>query len=552
MGFEFVASLQKRTVKGIDYWCLVESKRINGKPRPIIIEYFGNTQRFTERLMSDRLQNLVLKSYSHGDTYALLKIAEKLEIESILDSAFKSRIRDNIKRSKSLLLIAIQMVCRPGSKNGFEEWFKTTTLPYDMKVSAESLTSQHFWEQMDGIFETELIKAEDTVTKRILELYDFSLEKIALDYTNYFSYISSSNERCTIAKRGHNKQKRNDLRQYSMALITTKEMGLPLCSHIYEGNINDQAEFFEYIDLLKDRIPNYDPNAITLVFDGGSNNKKNFEKIETHYICSFSLSSCKTLYDIDISNYSEITVNGKTVKTYRCTQEIWGKERVCILTFSRSLYAGQLKETNSNIATTSSELKKLSEQLYNEKSRISKKEKDIQERIKKITSQQYMDEIFEIRMTVDEGIVKNIEYLVNESRKHEIVRKYFGKKLILTDRSDWDTDEIVSIYREQDCIERIFKASKDNDHFSIRPQYHFTDQKIRVHIFCCLLGLTLASILQKEVANYGIKISKNQLLDKLSGIRRCWIKKNDSNKAVCVLEEMDDFQVELWDAIQSI
>jgi transposase len=62
--------------------------------------------------------------------------------------------------------------------------------------------------------------AEDTITKRVLEIYDFELEKIALDYTNYFSYISSMNDKCTLAQRGHNKQKRCDLKQYSMALIT--------------------------------------------------------------------------------------------------------------------------------------------------------------------------------------------------------------------------------------------------------------------------------------------------------------------------------------------
>jgi hypothetical protein len=99
-----MASLQRRMVKGIEYWALVESKRINGKPRPVIIEYFGNTKSFTEKLMNNRLENRVLKSYSHGDTYALLKIADKLCIESILDNVFKNKIRNDIKRSRSLLL----------------------------------------------------------------------------------------------------------------------------------------------------------------------------------------------------------------------------------------------------------------------------------------------------------------------------------------------------------------------------------------------------------------------------------------------------------------
>jgi transposase len=405
---------------------------------------------------------------------------------------------------------------------------------------------------MNDITEEEIMKAEDGITKRILDKYNFELEKIALDYTNYFSYISSTNERCTIAKRGHNKQKRNDLRQFSVALITTKEMGLPICSHVYEGNKNDQSEFYEYIKLLKKRIPNYDPNLITLVFDGGSNNKRNFNEIETHYICGFSLSYCKDLYEIDLSKYKKILVNEELVKTYRCRQEIWGKERECILTFSPKLYAGQLKELNENITKSIKELEELNEKFNNKKSRISKEETNIQERLKKILKLPHMYEIIETKMTVEDKTVKSVEYSVNETKKDEIANKYFGKKLIITDRAEWSTREIIQTYRDQDSIEKIFRSSKDDEHFSIQPQYHYTDQKIRVHIFCCLLGITLATILQKEVVKQGISISKDQLLNRLSEIRQCWVKNRDSNKVTYVLEEMDDIQSKLWDIVQSI
>ena len=108
IGLVYMASLQKKTVKGIDYWSLVESKRINGKPTPIVLEYFGNTKSFADKLMNDRIENKVLKSYSHGDTYALFKIAETLGIESILDKTFKRKNRDGIKRSKSLSVIPYQ------------------------------------------------------------------------------------------------------------------------------------------------------------------------------------------------------------------------------------------------------------------------------------------------------------------------------------------------------------------------------------------------------------------------------------------------------------
>ena len=113
--------------------------------------------------------------------------------------------------------------------------------------------------------------------------------------------------------------------------------------------------------------------------------------------------------------------------------------------------------------------------------------------------------------------------------------------------------EIVKTYREQDCIEKIFKDSKNTEHFSVRPQYHFTDQKVRVHIFCCLLGLTLATLLYKEIINNGLKeISKIQLLDYLSQIRKCWIKNKDESNAAYVFEEMTDTQAKILDIVNTI
>jgi transposase len=293
-------------------------------------------------------ENKILKSYYHGDTYALLKIAKKLNIESILDGIFKEQTRDGLKRSTSLLLVALQRVCKPGSKTQFESWFESTSLPDELEIDSKKLTSQHFWDQMSDITDAELMAAEDAITREIFEKYQLELEKIALDYTNYFSFIDSSNDRCEIAKRGRNKQKRHDLRQYSMALITSKDVGLPLCSHIYEGNVSDKTEFLEYYSLLKKRIPNYNPKTMTLVFDGGSNTKENLNAIETHYICSFSMSYCKELYDIPLSEYDDLRIsNTYTVKSYRTKRVLWNSERDCVLTYSKDLFNGQVKELNN-------------------------------------------------------------------------------------------------------------------------------------------------------------------------------------------------------------
>jgi transposase len=543
-----MASLQKKIVKGKEYWSIIESKRVDGKPTPIVLDYIGNTKRLYERLQqSNSINNITLKSYSHGDTYSLMTIARKLNLEELLDETIKKQVKDGIKRSTSLILAAIQRVCNPGSKNEFAEWFKTTTLPYEMGIKPEVMTSQHFWKQMDSITEEELIQAEDSISNMILSMYNIELEKLALDYTNYFTFISADNT-CELTKRGRNKQKRHDLKQCSLAIVTTKEAGIPLFSHVYAGNINDQTEFKEYMSLLEQRLPNCNLDEITLIFDGGSNTKKNLSSLKTHYICSFSIAYCKELYDIDINSYENIEVNGKMVKCHRVIKNIWDKNRTCILTFSQGLYNGQVAELDANIEKVIKELDELNLKINNKNSRIKKSIEAITDRVGKVISKyEYVSEIFDIEINNN-----GVTHTINNSNKQKLMTLYFGKKLTITDRGNWSTEEIVKAYYEQDCIEKIFKDTKSIKHFSLRPIYHWTEQKIRVHIFICLLGLTITSILQKELHKCDIDISKNMLIETLSNIRQCWVKDKNSNKVSKVLEDMDELQTNLLNAVSSI
>ncbi|MCL1790675.1 MAG: IS1634 family transposase [Peptococcaceae bacterium] len=448
------------------------------------------------------------------------------------------------------MLAAIHRAVDPGSKNEFRSWFEQTTLPSQLNIKNQAMTSQHFWDQMDEITEENLRDAEDAIIAKVLEKYPTSMERLALDYTNYFTYISTGNDACTLAQRGKNKQKRHDLRQCSLAIVTAKDLGIPLFSHVYEGNHNDQTEFGEYVQLLKERLPNYDPQKITLVFDGGSNTKKNLNSLETHYICAFSLTSCKELYQIPLESYETIILKkGKKEQAYRTEKTIWGKECTCILTLSPALYAGQERELKQDRKKTLEELKTLNEQIKNPKSRIKKTEESLTKRVEKILKRKHMREIIQIQIT-EAGLT----YEADVQKEADIKKQYFGKKLHITDHKDWSTEDILEAYYEQDSIEKIFRSSKDPEHSPFQPIYHWTDQKIRTHIFICLLGLTMTIVLQKEAEKRGIKISQNRLLEELIGIRESWIKEDDSTtgKVVRKLEKMSDMQEKLWEMVQEL
>ena len=93
-----------------------------------------------------------------------------------------------------------------------------------------------------------------------------------------------------------------------------------------------------------------------------------------------------------------------------------------------------------------------------------------------------------------------------------------GKTLLFTDNHDWSDAEIVRGYRAQHHVERAFRTMKGSHRIALRPQYHWTDQKIEVHVFCCVLALLLTSLLQRELQRQGIARTPDELFGQLGGI----------------------------------
>jgi hypothetical protein len=132
-----MASLQAKMSRGHKYWYIVESRRVNGKPRPIVLEYLGKAENLLSRLQGLR-ERVKVKSYSHGLLAALLDVSCRLEIPSLINQYVDSPraymaqkpIRNHLTVGITLLLGAIGRVCMPTSKRGWWNWARTTSCKY--------------------------------------------------------------------------------------------------------------------------------------------------------------------------------------------------------------------------------------------------------------------------------------------------------------------------------------------------------------------------------------------------------------------------------------
>ena len=184
---------------------------------------------------------LSLKSYSHGDTAALLNAATELDIVNIINKHIPFNMRgikpkrDGLTVGASFLLAAIGRACHPTSKLSWYDWCKETSMEYSLKTKFKKIDSQHFWDQMDFLPLEAIPKIEEEIVIKLVDLLNLKLDCLFFDTTNFFTFIDTTNNRCDLPKRGRNKQKRFDLRQIGLALLVSKEDQFPLFHQTYRG-----------------------------------------------------------------------------------------------------------------------------------------------------------------------------------------------------------------------------------------------------------------------------------------------------------------------------
>jgi transposase len=121
----------------------------------------------------------------------------------------------------------------------------------------------------------------------LIERVQLDLRALVYDSTNFFTYIHTRTA-SQLPQRGHNKQKRGDLRQVSLGMLVSTDFHIPLFHKVYAGNVADSIEFRSITEELASHYSHLAQagNHITLVFDKGNNRKEGFESFAAPHATS--------------------------------------------------------------------------------------------------------------------------------------------------------------------------------------------------------------------------------------------------------------------------
>jgi transposase len=527
--------IEKRRADGRVYYYLVESARVDGKPRIVSQQYLGSAAEIAEKLAGGPATAPVRSQHKRfGDLAAVWSVMERIGVVEVIDRIVARRADAAASVGTYLALATANRVVDPCSKLGFADWWAATAGPRWVKLPAAATDHRRFWEAMDRLTETHLATIETELGRRIVAEYGLDLSGLVLDMTNFATYIDSGNDKAPIAQRGKAKQKRVDLRLVGLGLVVTRDGGIPLLSHAYPGDRPDATQFPLMIEQLTTRFAHLAGNVedLTLVYDAGQNSTTNHDQIEAAgigFVGSLPPSDHPDLLAIPRTRYRAVDADRFPGLTHvDTTVTALGVTRRAVLTHSKTLHAAQSRGFDQTLAKTQQRLSVLADKLARGKTR--RPRTAVEADITTICKPRWVTDVLTTTLTGEHPTDLRLSFTIDTTARKALETRLFGKRILFTNRDTWPAAEVVAAYRSQSGVEAGFRQLKDPHAVSFSPMHHWTDQKIRVHTFYTVLALTIAHLMRRTAEHAGLHLSVRELLGELSGIGETVLLYHDGGK----------------------
>ena len=515
------------------YYYVVESARVNGKPRIVHQAYLGTAEKVAA-LVKDRTAPVPLSAAmcDFGLPGALWLAAHKTGVFALLESLWPQS-RSGPSPAHYLLLAAIHRICQPGPKTEVTDWYRRTILSSLWNFPPERFTSQAFWDAFEQILPqhfSALSSDDDPLDDAQLRLLALWKEKpvmsrrvLAYDTTNFYTFIASTNTRNELAQRGHNKQGRHNLRQVGLSYVMDGESGLSLCHHVYPGNVADAEEFSVALSRLTHMLDHNQiaRDTVTLVFDKGSAALANTVELEEAGIGWISAlpwnQAPAPLRERTVEQLPPCSSQQPGVRAAGEKLLVHGKEYFCVVKYSASFATEQLQSLTTSVSKVAQYLRRFSMELNKPKARWD--EQKIRSKIQRWLSGQFLEELLHYEIQQRDGHWQ-LQYDFNSGVWQRLLTHRLGRTVLLTNRMDWTAEQVAAGYSGQQSIERVFRGLQDGDWLGWGPMHHWTDRKIRIHAFYCMLGISLLQYVHRQAQPAWDGISVEQLIEELQQIQQ--------------------------------
>jgi transposase len=518
-----MSSLIGKRIKGQTYYYLREVARVGGKPKIVSQRYLGKAADIEAAMDGAAVLPERTRHLAFGDVAAVWSVLQRLGVAEIIDEVVGPRRSDAAASVGTYLSLAtLNRVIAPCSKLAFADWWATTAGDRWVKLPAAASDHRRFWDAMDALSLAQLAEIEARIGAVMIEGYGLDLSGLVLDMTNFATFIDTGNEKAPIAQRGKAKQKRTDLRLVGLALVITRDGAIPVLSHAYAGNRPDVTQFATVIETLTQRYRQLagGVDALTVTYDAGNDSAANQDRLAQsglHYVGSLVVSQHRDLLAIPARKFTVVDARRfGGLSAHETSTQALGATRRVIITHSPTFHARQARGFAQTRSKAHRQLSELQARLARGHTRTPRQK--VQAEIDTILRPRWLDRVLAVTLTGEHPAELRLSWRTDHNALHRLEGEYFGKRILFTDHTDWPATDVVAAYRAQADVESGFRQLKDRHQVSFSPMHHWTEQKIHVHIFYCVLALTIAHLMRREAEHAGLHLSVRELLTELASI----------------------------------
>ena len=512
----------EREMSGRRYRILATTVRVAGRKQPVSRQVSLGPVESDERFAPSQCDEAGFRRV--GDVGALVSMAEELGVLDAFDAAAPgSGMGPSL--GEVILAVALQRVCAPGAKRDLAS-FLDEALPRFSVSRSNAFTGQAFHRLTREVAEESYEKVQLAVAQRACKLYRLKTDVLAYDTTNFDTFIATTTE-SALARRGHAKSKRAELKVVGLALMTSSTHSVPLFHRTYAGNESDKTVLAQTLGALAKLQAQLGPADRTLVRDGGfagTQLELDLGRSGYHSVSVLALSTTVSRDALAAAALKLEPLPGKLrdVGAWRTRVQFDELDRTLVVVESPELLKGQLRGLSMATKKARKELRKIARRIEHERAGTAKGPRytatSLHHRIDKLTRREHVREVLKVEVGGDDKR-PTLAVTYDAAAKKRLLKERLGKRVIVTDQHEWSSERIVRAFRSQWKVERAFRRMKRGAVSPWGPSFQWTDDSLRAHTFATVLGLQLAGLVRLKLQRAGIRRTTRGCMKLLAGVR---------------------------------
>jgi len=486
-----------------------------------------------------------------GDVGALAWVAEELDLVRLIDRACGvGGTKNGPSLGEMVVAVAIQRACSPGPKRDVAD-FLDGSVPRVSCLPGSAFTGQTFHRLASHVDDERLEAAQIAIARAAVGRFKLSTDVLAFDTTNFDTHIATTTAG-ELARRGHAKSKRSDLRVVGLGLLVSETGHVPLLYRSYPGNGSDQAVLESCLeglgslhDALEAEAGTNKAASRTLVRDGGFWSPQLELCLESTGF--YSLISLPLGHSAAEEALQKAAARGamkslagklKDVRAARIRTKVGELDRTLVVVESKELLEGQKRGIAAALVKAKAELRKLERSV--EEGRLTKSR--LEQRVAKILRREHLSSFVVVDIGGAAG-KPTFTWTVDAAQRRRLETTRLGRRVLCTDRHSWTTERVVHAFRGQWNVEELFRRSKKGGVVPWGPSFQWADGSLRLHTFATVIGLMLVSLARLAL---GTTLSAKAMMTNLGEIRATLVRtstgKRGRRPTILLAPELTPFQ----------